>query len=112
MSGIRIILVRILNAIALIIGVFLALRVIFAFFSANPSAPFVSWIYSVSSFLTYPFSGIFSNIQVPSTGGFIDVSAFISLLAYGVIVSLLIAVVNTIFHPVAIGRDTHQAHIH
>jgi uncharacterized protein YggT (Ycf19 family) len=110
MNGLRLILVRVLNATALIIGVILSLRLIFAFFAASASAPFVSWIYSLSSALIYPFRGIFGDLAVPSTGGVIDISAFISLLAYGVIISILIALVNAIFHPVLL-RDSH-AHIH
>jgi len=108
MEGARFILIRVINVIGAIIAIFLGLRIIFRFFSANPSAPIVAWIYNISGNLVYPFRGIFGDVFI---GGTIDVSALIALLAYSVILSLLIAFINAIFRPIIIRRDTH-AHVH
>lgn len=108
MENARFILVRLLNVIGGIIGIFLGLRIILRFFYANPATPIVSWIYSVSDGLVYPFRGIFGDFNL---GGIVDSSAFIALIAYAIILSILIAIVNAIFNPIIVHQDTH-AHIH
>lgn len=116
MTGIKILLNRILNAAGVIIGAFLAMRILLRFFAANPSTPFVSWVYSVTDVLIYPFRGIFSNLQMGTTGGVVDLSAFVSLLAYGIILSLLMALVNALLNPIIVSKDLssreHAAHLH
>ncbi|MCL6096726.1 MAG: YggT family protein [Patescibacteria group bacterium] len=70
----------IFGLIELIIG----LRIIFEMFGANPSTPFVSWLYEVSRTLLYPFQGIFPSPVL--RGGFVlDMSAVVALLIYALI---------------------------
>lgn len=70
----------IFGLIELIIG----LRIIFKMFGANPSTPFVSWLYEVSRTLLYPFQGIFPSPVL--RGGFVlDMSAVVALLIYALI---------------------------
>ncbi|MCL5019113.1 MAG: YggT family protein [Patescibacteria group bacterium] len=70
----------IFGLIELIIG----LRIIFKMFGANPSTPFVSWLYEVSRTLLYPFQSIFPSPVL--RGGFVlDMSAVVALLIYALI---------------------------
>jgi len=108
MEGARFLIVRILNVIGGIIGLFLGLRIILRFFGANAATPFVSWIYSITNSLVYPFRGIFGDFYL---GGVVDTSSFIALIAYAIIISILIAIVNAIFNPIIVQQDTH-AHVH
>ncbi len=105
MENLKLILTRVINVIGGFIGIFLALRIILRFFSANPATPIVSWIYSISNGFIYPFKGMFGDINI---GGVVDVSAFVALIAYTIIFSLLIALINAIFTPIIL----HHEHAH
>lgn len=81
----------IFGLIELVIGV----RIIFEMFGANPSTPFVSWLYAVSRTLLYPFQGIFPSPVL--RGGFIlDMSAVVALLVYALIAYLISELVRFI----------------
>ena len=81
----------IFGLIELVIGV----RIIFEMFGANPSTPFVSWLYDVSRTLLYPFQGIFPSPVL--RGGFIlDMSAVVALLVYALIAYLISELVRFI----------------
>jgi hypothetical protein len=87
----------VLNLLMGIIGFFIGFRFILELVSANPSTPFVAWIYSVSSSLIYPFNGIISN---PKIGfGTFDIVALIALLAYAIIFYIAEAVVDMVLRP-------------
>jgi uncharacterized protein YggT (Ycf19 family) len=65
-----------------IIGVIsLVLRVFLLLFSANPTTPFVEFIYRVSADYLAPFRGIFPPRPVSETG-YLDVAALFAVIVY------------------------------
>lgn len=65
-----------------LIGVItLTLRVFLLVFSANPSTPFVEFIYKTSTDYLNPFRGIFPSKPVGETGYF-DVAAMFAIIIY------------------------------
>lgn len=92
------ILVRLLNLFLVIVSFFLVLRFIFRLLSANPSTPFVSWIYDVSGTLISPFRGIFVNPIVSSINGqaIFDIVSVIALIFYALLVYFLISLVDAV----------------
>ena len=106
---IRSLLVLFIDLIMAVIAFFLGMRVIFQLFQANPSTPFVTWIYTVSAGLMYPFRGIFPNLQI-SEFGVLDLVALVTLLAYSVIGYLIIGAIRTMIRPTvhdAYHREQH-----
>lgn len=87
------ILIILVNTTLVILGFFIGLRIILRLFSANPATPIVSWIYSLSSSLIYPFSGIFPDIRTQI--GVLDMVAIIALAGYTFFGALLIWLLNT-----------------
>lgn len=78
----------IINFIFGLIELILLLRIVLELFAANPLTPFVSWTYSVSTTLLYPFQGIFPSPVL--RGGFVlDISAIVALLVYTIIAYLI-----------------------
>jgi hypothetical protein len=82
-----------------IIEFFVGLRFIFLLLGANPTAPFVSWIYSVSTPFVAPFAGILgkpvsssalvhAGASVPSV---FDMSTLIALLVYGLAAGIVVS---------------------
>lgn len=59
----------------------LLFRVFFLLFSANPSTPFVQWVYNVTTDLMAPFRGIFPTKPVGETG-YLDISAIFAIIFY------------------------------
>jgi uncharacterized protein YggT (Ycf19 family) len=65
-----------------IIGVVsLVLRVFLLAFSANPTTPFVEFIYKLSSDYLQPFRGIFPAKPVGETG-YLDIAAMFAIIVY------------------------------
>ncbi len=62
----------------------LGFRVLFLLFSANPTTPFVNWVYNTSADFMRPFRGIFPTKPVAETG-YLDISALFSLLMYSIL---------------------------
>lgn len=62
----------------------IGLKIVFELFGANPSTPFVFWLYDISRTLLYPFQNIFPSPVLK--GGFVlDMSAIVALLAYALV---------------------------
>lgn len=98
MENTRIVLIRIVNVAASIVGFFLTIRIILKLFGANAGAPIVAWIYSISDGFAYPFQGIFGDLRLP--GGFLlEVAAIIALFAYVIAAYLIISLINSLIHP-------------
>jgi uncharacterized protein YggT (Ycf19 family) len=76
-----------------IIEILIGLRLILKFLGANPSTPFVSWVYSVSYPLIYPFQGIFPSSIIQGRF-YIEISALVALLVYALIDYLIGEFVN------------------
>lgn len=75
-----------------IVGVmeaFLVFRFVLKILGANPSSPFVSFIYSVSGLFVAPFRGIFSSAV---TDGLETVSVFEPATLFAILVYIVIAV--------------------
>jgi uncharacterized protein YggT (Ycf19 family) len=62
----------------------LGLRVFLLAFSANPTTPFVEFIYNTSTDFLKPFRGIFPPKPVSETG-YLDVAAMFAIIIYGLI---------------------------
>ena len=86
------------NVALAVITFFLGLRIVLALFNANPATPFVSWIYSVSNGLMYPFHGICPNPAFGSNAVF-DLPAFIALVAYAVLFYFVSALLRVVAGP-------------
>lgn len=86
-------LVRIINVIVAIFEALLGLRVLFRLFDANPTSPFVHWIYDTSGTLMDPFRGVFTAHQV-ARGYTLDVSALFAMLMYLIIGAILAALLG------------------
>ena len=106
MENTRLIVIRILNTIGFLIGILIGLRIILRFFGANSSAPFVSWLYSVSEGLIIPFRGIFNDINLQGNS-VLDISAIVAAVAYIILISITISIINSITRP---ARPDH-AHV-
>ncbi len=102
----RVLLLRSVNLIAGVVGVFLAIRIVLKVFGAGVGAPIVSWIYSISDTLVAPFRGIFQDILLGGSS-FLDLSAIIALIVYMIIFSIITALINSFTHPISI--DEHNA---
>jgi len=73
--------------------IFLGLRVLMRFFAANPTAPFVHWIYTSSDALLQPFRGIFP-VSVIGKYHVIDFPAIFAMIVYGLLALLFEALVG------------------
>jgi uncharacterized protein YggT (Ycf19 family) len=62
----------------------LGLQVFLLAFSANPSTPFVNFIYNTAASFLQPFRGIFPPKAVSATG-YLDVAALFAMIIYGLI---------------------------
>jgi uncharacterized protein YggT (Ycf19 family) len=72
------------HTILAIAELILGFRVILKLFGANPSAPFVNWVYQTSEPLLYPFKDIFPSPKLD--GSFVlEFSALFALLVYSLI---------------------------
>lgn len=106
MENTRLIVIRILNIIGFLIGILLGLRIILRVFGANSSAPFVSWLYSVSEALIFPFRGIFNDINLQGNS-VLDLSAIVAAIAYMLLISIIISIINSVTFPAI-----HEPHAH
>jgi uncharacterized protein YggT (Ycf19 family) len=81
-------LLRLVNWVLWFIGIVIGLRVVLKFFGANPTAPFVDWVYETSEPLLAPFMGMF---PAPAIEGryVIEFSALFALIVYGLAASLI-----------------------
>lgn len=83
------------NLVFTIIGFLLGLKILLRFFGANPSTPFVQWIYESSDSLLAPFAGIFPVTRLE--GGFIiDFPAIFAVIVYAFVGYLIVEVVEII----------------
>lgn len=65
------------------IELLLTLRFIFKFFTLNPGAPFVSWLYRFTASLIAPFAGILPDVKL--AGFVIEFTTLFALIIYVVI---------------------------
>lgn len=72
--------ITLIDIVLAVVEFLLSLRFIFKFFGAHASSPFVGWIYSSSSSIVSPFSGIFPNFSIGSF--LVDSSTLFALIIY------------------------------
>ena len=75
--------------------VILGLRVFFRLVDANPTTPFVEWIYRTSDSLMVPFRGIFPPAEI-ERGIVLDVSAIFAAIVYIIIGYILLSLIDLI----------------
>lgn len=80
LRDIRRLILAILDIVLATITLFLGVRIILKLVTANPETPIVSWIYSLTDGLIYPFQNIFPSVQTGT--GIFDVTAIITMVAY------------------------------
>ncbi len=78
-----------------IVEFLLIARIILKLFGANPSTPFVSWIYDTTQPVLAPFVGIFPN-QVLRHGFVLELSTLFVLLVYAFIAYLISEMISII----------------
>jgi YggT family protein len=79
-----------------IIAGLLAIRLVLRFFSANPVAPAVAWLYDLTAWLLQPVDFIFPNVAV-GTGVF-DMVALIGLVFYAIIFAVILRILRALLH--------------
>ncbi len=74
----------------------IGLRVLFCLFQANRATPMVGFITQTTDPLVRPFESVFNIQHVDPSGahGELDLAALIALVAYGLILALIIAVLR------------------
>jgi len=87
----------IVNIIIGIIELLLALRLVFKFFLANPTAPFVSWLYGATAQLIAPFSRIFPDFKIGNF--FVETTTLVALIVYVLIGYLILELFSFIGRP-------------
>jgi len=75
--------------------ILLGLRLVLRLLGANPAAPVVDLLYTLTNAITSPFRGIFSDIYLRS-GGIFDLVTITSMVGYPIIVYLIFELVNII----------------
>ena len=86
---------RALLMLLLISITFLFLRTVLKLAGANPESLFAGFIYLVSGFFLFPFTGIFPQYQEPIAGeSSIDMPAFIAIFCYLILFPLFMGVVQ------------------
>ena len=103
--------VRLVDMVMALIAFVLGMRIVFQLIQANPATPFVGFINRVSSFLMYPFQGMFPGLQITEFGT-LDIVALITLLAYSLIGYLVILGIRSLVRPAVHDEVLHREHHH
>lgn len=78
--------------ISRVIAGLLAIRLVLRFFSANPAAPAVAWLYQFTNWLLEPVNYIFPNIIVGR--GVFDLVAIIGIIFYAIIFGVVLRIIR------------------
>lgn len=78
-----------------IIELFLGFRFIFRLLGANPSAPFVSWLYDTTDPLINPFRGIFPTPRIEGMFA-VEFTTLLALLVYMIAGYVLLEIISAI----------------
>ncbi len=87
--------VRIVDVLFSIVGIFLLLRFTLKLFGANASVSFVSWLYEMTAVLLEPFRGIFPT-RTFENQYVLEFSTLFALLAYGLAYFLIVALLDAL----------------
>lgn len=95
-----------------IIGVIsLTLRVFLLAFSANPSTPFVKFVYNTSADYLNPFRGIFPTKPIGETGYF-DVAAMFAIIIYLFVMWGFSSLINYLQYKIDLSRKEQEKQIY
>lgn len=75
-------------AIVVFAEIMLIFRIFLLLFNANPTTPFVQFVYNTSSDFMAPFRGIFPP-HITQSGAYLDVTAIFALIVYLIIAVLV-----------------------
>ena len=87
---------RVINWIAGIIELALALRLLLELFGANSASQFVAWVYGVTSVILGPFAGAFPNLSLGGSS-IVDVVTIMAMIGYAILGWILIQFLSLIF---------------
>ena len=88
--------VQLVNVIIGIIEAAFAIRIVLELFGANPTAPFIAWVYGATGSMLGPFAGAFPNISLGG-GMVLDVVALLGMIVYAVLGWVLLQLLSFIF---------------
>lgn len=88
------ILEKIVSVVFGIIEFFLGFRFLFKLFGANPSAPFVRWLYDVTDPLLNPFRNIFPSPRLEGVY-VVEFTTLVALLIYMLIGYLILRLISS-----------------
>lgn len=86
------VLAGLINFFTSVAELFLGFRVILRLFGANPTVPFVRWVYDSSGVLMQPFRGIFPTAVI-KPDFLVDFSAIFAMIVYGLVGLALLSLV-------------------
>ncbi|HXF43865.1 MAG TPA: YggT family protein [Candidatus Paceibacterota bacterium] len=75
--------------------ILMGLRLLLRLLGANPVAPIVDLLYTLTAIIISPFRGIFSDIYLRS-GGVLDLVTVTAMIGYPILVYLLFELVNVV----------------
>jgi hypothetical protein len=82
----------------IVVEIILAIGFFLLLFGANPSTPFVEWVYRSVDRAMRPFRGIFEPIELGTTGNEVeavfDTSVLFAMVIYGIVVLVIHAVIS------------------
>ncbi|MBC7298036.1 MAG: YggT family protein [Demequina sp.] len=87
--------VRIVDILFSIVGIFLLLRFALKLFGANAGVGFVSWLYEMTAVLLEPFRGIFPTTTFENQY-VLEFSTLFAILAYGLAYALIVALLDAL----------------
>src|SRR5688572_16362840 len=103
----RNILLMVLNLVFGVLAFFLIFRIIFQLVVANSQTPFLAWLFNFGERFIFPFAGIVPNLAIGGSGA-LDIVALIALLAYGILIYFIMALIDMFIRPYI---TTHHEHI-
>ncbi len=90
---IRSLFINIINFLLMVANLFLVGRILFELFQANPTTPFVSWVYGISGYFISPFRGLFGSLNLNS-GSVLDIPALFAIIIYTIVGYVLVTLIN------------------
>jgi uncharacterized protein YggT (Ycf19 family) len=94
----RDVLERLIDFFIGIVEIILAFRIFFRLLSANPTAPFVHWIYQTSDVIMAPFRGVFPTATIEN-GMVLDISAIFAGVVYLIFAYVVIGLLSLVPAP-------------
>lgn len=89
------ILSRLIDFITWVVSFLLLARFVMLFFQASQTAPFVDWLYAVSSDLMTPFRGMFPR-WVMTRGNVVELTSLIAAIIYAIVGYAISAFIDSV----------------